>query len=218
MANIPIVKNILHANENIALENQQLFKAKGVVVINLLSSPGAGKTTLLEKTIAMLNAETAIGVIEGDIQSVLDSERIGRLGVPVIQINTDGGCHLDANMIKAALPNVNLESIKILFIENVGNLVCPAEFGLGEDMKVVVLSVAEGDEKPLKYPLAFRESKALVINKTDLVPFTNFDMEKARGYSLRINPELEIFEVSCYTGEGLDRWAQWLKGRAGCAA
>lgn len=218
MTNIPIVKNILQANESIALENQQLFKAKGLLVINLLSSPGAGKTALLEKTIEMLNAETAIGVIEGDIQSVLDSERIGRLGVPVIQINTEGGCHLDANMIKAALPNLNLQGINILFIENVGNLVCPAEFSLGEDMKVLLLSVAEGDEKPLKYPLAFRESKALVINKSDLLPFTNFDTEKAKSCSLKINPKLEIFETSCYTGEGLDRWVEWLKAQACCSS
>lgn len=211
MMKIPIVKNILRANENIALENQHFFKGKGLMVINLLSSPGAGKTTLLEKTIEMLNGKIGIGVIEGDIQSTLDSERIGRLGVPVVQINTEGGCHLDANMIKTALPDLNIQGINILFIENVGNLICPAEFSLGEDMKVMLLSVAEGDEKPLKYPLAFRESKALVINKIDLLPFTNFHMEKAKEHSLKINPKLEIFEISCYTGEGMDRWIQWLK-------
>jgi len=211
MVKIPIVKNILRANENIALENKRFFKEKRLLVINLLSSPGAGKTTLLEKTIEMLGGEIGIGVIEGDMQSTLDSERIQRLGVPVVQINTEGGCHLDANMVKAALPDLNVQGINVLFIENVGNLICPSELSLGEDMKVMLLSVTEGDDKPLKYPLAFRESKALVINKIDLLPFTNFRMERAKEYSLKINPRLEIFETSCYTGEGLDRWIQWLK-------
>lgn len=214
MVNIPIVRNILQANENIASENRQFFKENGLLVINLISSPGAGKTTFLEKTIEMLNGEMRIGVIEGDIQSTLDSERIEKCGAPVVQINTEGGCHLDANMIKAALPDLKVQMIDILFIENVGNLVCPAEFSLGEDMKVMLLSVAEGDDKPSKYPLAFRESKALVINKSDLLPFTNFHTEKAKQYSLDINPKLEIFETSCYTGEGLNRWIQWLKIQA----
>ncbi|HEX9859987.1 MAG TPA: hydrogenase nickel incorporation protein HypB, partial [Nitrospirota bacterium] len=169
------------------------------------------KTTLLEKTIAALKDRYAIGVIEGDVATTADAERIEKAGVPVVQINTGSACHLDGSMIRGALEEFDLDSLDLLIVENVGNLVCPAEFNLGERHKVMLLSVAEGDDKPLKYPLMFRESTALVINKTDLIPYTNFDMDKATKDSLSINPALNIMPVSCRSGEGLDAWYGWLE-------
>jgi hydrogenase nickel incorporation protein HypB len=178
-----------------------------------MSSPGAGKTTLLENTIRHLRNETRVGVIEGDIQTSSDAERIMEAGATAVQINTDGACHLDANMIKAALPSINMEAIDILFIENVGNLVCPAEFDLGEDNKVMMLSVAEGDDKPEKYPLMFHEASVLLINKIDLLPYVSFDMDRVRAVVLKINPHIEIFGISCVTEEGLDGWHKWILDR-----
>ena len=174
---VAVVKNILEANQRIAAENRQAFDERGLLVINLMSSPGAGKTTLLEKTIHLLKEEWKVGVVEGDIQSTYDAERIGKTGAPVVQINTGGACHLDSNMVREALKTLELGNLNLLFIENVGNLVCPAEFQLGEHFKAMILSVAEGDDKPLKYPLMFQESRVLLINKIDLLPFLRLQRE-----------------------------------------
>ena len=207
---ISVVKNILEANQRIAEENRQCFSQNKLLVINLMSSPGAGKTSLLEKTILGLKSRFRIGVVEGDIQSTYDAERIGQTGAPAVQINTGGACHLDSNMVQEALKNLDLADLDLLFIENVGNLVCPAEFSLGEDFKAMILSVAEGDDKPLKYPLMFHESKVLLINKIDLLPFCDCNPDLIEERARKINPNLIIFRVSCRTGEGLDRWTDWL--------
>ncbi len=210
---IQVVTDILAANDRIAEENRRLFAAKRVYVINLMSSPGAGKTSLVEKTILALRDRFRIGVVEGDIQSTADAERVAALDTPVVQINTGGGCHLDANMVREALPGLDLDSLNLLIVENVGNLVCPAEFQVGEDAKVMILSTPEGADKPLKYPLIFTESQVMLLNKIDLLPHLDFDLEKARRASLALNPSLEIFAVSCRTGEGLSAWFDWLAGR-----
>jgi len=207
---IPIVRNILEVNDRIAEEHRRLFDHHNLLVLNLMSSPGAGKTTLLENTIGELKKKMRVGVIEGDIQTSADAERIVQSGAVAVQINTDGACHLDANMIKVALPAMNLGEVDLLFIENVGNLVCPAEFDLGEDSKVMMLSVTEGDDKPEKYPLMFHEASVLLINKIDLLPYVNFDMNRAREAVIRINPDIEILEISCQTRQGLDSWFQWI--------
>ena len=207
---ITVVKNILEANERIAEENRKLFQEKRVTVINLMSSPGAGKTSLLERTIDTLGNRIRIGVVEGDIESTQDAERISKKGVQVVQINTGGACHLDGNMVRDALPAFDLSKLDLLVVENVGNLVCPAEFNMGEDHKVMILSVAEGDDKPAKYPLMFHESSVLLINKVDLLPYVDCSVERIKEVSLGIHPKLEIFEISCKTGEGIDRWSEWL--------
>jgi len=212
---VKVLANILGANDRVAEENSRMFKENGVFVINIMSSPGAGKTTLLEKTLAALKDKYRIGVIEGDVATAADAERIEALGVPVVQINTGEMCHLDGSMIREALPEFDLKALDLLIVENVGNLVCPAEFKVGEDHKVMLLSVAEGDDKPKKYPLMFHESSVLIINKTDLLPYTNFDMAKATSDSLGINPRLSIYPVSCRTGEGLDAWYGWLEANLG---
>jgi len=208
---VKVVRNILEANDRIAELNRELFRSSGVFVLNLMSSPGAGKTTLLERTIEALSDRLRIGVIEGDIQSSHDAERIARKNVPVVQINTGGACHLDGNMIRETLPEFNLKDLDLLVVENVGNLVCPAEFKVGEDLKVMILSVAEGDDKPSKYPLMFRESGVLLVNKIDLLPYVDCSLDKIREDSLRINPALTLFPVSCKTGEGLGAWVSWLE-------
>ena len=207
---LKVVSKILDANERIAQENQRIFKDAGVYVINLMSSPGAGKTSLLEKTIQKLSGTVTVGVIEGDITGSDDARRIDNLGVPVVQINTGGACHLDANMINEVVMDLPLKDLRILFIENVGNLVCPAEFKVGEDIKVMILSLTEGDDKPLKYPLMFQESSALIVNKIDLEPLLTVDVQKIRRDALSLNPSIRIFEVSCKTGEGIEEWAKWL--------
>lgn len=214
MAKVKVFTRILEANERIALENHTLFETAGVFVINLMSAPGAGKTTLLEKTLEG-NSGLKIGVIEGDIAGTDDAERIERMGAPVVQINTGGACHLDANMINEVLKDLPLNELDLLFVENVGNLVCPAEFKVGEDIKVMLLSITEGHDKPLKYPLMFQESTALVLNKIDLAPYTDVDISKIRKDALSLNPDLQIFEMSCRTGEGLPEWLGWLKSTAG---
>lgn len=210
---VSVVRDILEANERIARQNRELFKKNKLLVINLMSSPGAGKTTLLERTIDALKDDLIMGVIEGDIQSTQDAERIAQKGIKAVQINTQGACHLDGNMIRDALEAFDLGELQLLIVENVGNLVCPAEFNVGEDYKVMILSVTEGDDKPTKYPLMFRESKVLIINKIDLLPHVDCRVEKIMEDSRKINPELEIFQVSCKTGEGLDKWFKWLKER-----
>ncbi|MBF0558893.1 MAG: hydrogenase nickel incorporation protein HypB [Nitrospirae bacterium] len=208
---LKVASKILDANDRIAQDNRRIFSDAGVFVINLMSSPGAGKTSLLEKTIAGLKKSLDIGVIEGDITGTDDAERINRLGVPVVQINTGGACHLDANMINVVLPDLPLDELDLLVIENVGNLVCPAEFKVGEDVKIMILSIAEGHDKPLKYPLMFQESTALIINKIDLRPFLDVDVDKIRKDALSLNPSIKIFELSCKTGEGVDQWIAWLQ-------
>lgn len=207
---VKVVTRILEANDRIAEENRKRFQDAGVYVVNLMGAPGAGKTSLLERTIRELKPHLKIGVIEGDIVGSDDAERIGALDVPVVQINTGGACHLDANMINEVLDELPLKELDMVIIENVGNLVCPAEFKVGEDMKMMVLSIAEGHDKPLKYPLMFQESSALVLNKIDLLPYMNTDMNKVRNDSLALNPKLKIFEVSCASGTGIDAWVQWL--------
>ena len=207
---IKMVSRILEANDRIASENRKKFNEADVYVINLMSAPGAGKTSLIEQTIKALHKNLSMGVIEGDIAGTDDAQRIESLGIPVIQINTGSACHLDANMINDVIDDLPLKDLELLVVENVGNLVCPAEFKIGEDMKVMILSVAEGDDKPLKYPLMFQESSALVRNKIDLLPYLNADIEKIRKDSLSLNPSLNIFEVSCKTGDGLSHWTEWL--------
>jgi len=207
---ISVVKNILEANQRIAEENRLRFSQNRVLVINLMSSPGAGKTSLLEKTIQSPKNDFRVGVVEGDIQSTYDAERIGQTGAPVVQINTGGACHLDSNMVQEALRNLEVSKLDLLFIENVGNLVCPAELNLGEDFKAMILSVAEGDDKPLKYPLMFHESKILLINKIDLLPFCECNPDLIEERARKINPGLVIFRISCRTGKGLDHWTDWL--------
>jgi hydrogenase nickel incorporation protein HypB len=208
---ISVVSRILEANDRLAAENRKLFEHTHTRVLNLMSAPGAGKTTLLVKTIPALAGSLRVGVVEGDIQGTHDAEQVGALGVPVVQINTGGACHLDANMVAEAVAGLPLEEIDLLFIENVGNLVCPAEFNVGEHAKVMLLSLSEGHDKPLKYPLMFQESQALIINKMDLVPHVDADPEIIRRDALSLNPNLSIFEVSCKTGRGVDEWAAWLK-------
>ena len=210
---ISVVRDILEANERIAQQNRDLFIKNGLLVINLMSSPGAGKTSLLEKTIDNLKDNIKIGVIEGDIQSTHDAEKIASKGIPTVQINTGGACHLDGNMIRDTFKEFDFKLMDLLVVENVGNLVCPAEFKMGEDYKIMILSVTEGDDKPSKYPLMFHESRVLLINKIDLLPYVDCSLEKIKADSLKINPDITIFQISCKTGEGLEGWYNWLRER-----
>jgi len=207
---IKVVKDILNANEQIAERNRQLFDSNKVFTVNLMSSPGAGKTSLVLETIRRLKDKTRVGVIEGDIKSSLDAEAIGKECVPVIQINTGGECHLDANMLSSALSNMPLQDIELLLIENVGNLVCPAEFTLGEHKKVLISSTPEGDDKPFKYPLMFNIVNAVLINKIDLLPHLKFDTQGFSQAVRGINEKVEIFPISCTTGQGIQEWVSWL--------
>ena len=207
---VSLVTNILKANERIAEQNKQLFDEKGILVINMMSAPGAGKTTLIEHTINALKDKYRIAVIEGDIQSTYDADKIAATGVQVVQINTGGACHLDGNMIRETFPQFDLDAIDLLIVENVGNLVCPAEFKMGEDFKVLLLSVPEGDDKPMKYPLMFRVCDAALLNKIDLLPHLDYDKEAAIQNILQVNPQMPIFEISARTEEGVDSWIQWL--------
>jgi len=211
---ISVVRDILEANERIAQQNRDLFDENRLLVINLMSSPGAGKTSLLERSISALKEDLRMGVIEGDIQSSQDAERIAQAGIPVVQINTGGACHLDGNMIRDTFGEFSFKDLDLLVVENVGNLVCPAEFKVGEDFKVMILSVTEGDDKPTKYPLMFHESSVLLINKIDLLPYVDCSVKKIKEDALKINPDLAIFEISCKTGEGLEDWYDWIRGRA----
>jgi hydrogenase nickel incorporation protein HypB len=210
---VPVVRNILQANERLAAENRSRFDAAGMFVVNLMSSPGAGKTSLLEKTIEALAPRMGIAVIEGDLQSSYDAERIQKKGVQAVQINTEGGCHLDGNMVQIALDALDLAGIELLIIENVGNLVCPAEFNLGEHEKITILSVAEGDDKPIKYPLMFQICSALLVNKIDLLPYCDCDIEKIRKTARQLNPAGKVFEISCRTGEGFGPWLSWIENK-----
>lgn len=202
--------DILSDNNNLAQVNRQFLEERKVLCLNLVSSPGSGKTSILEKTIGALIPSRKIAVIEGDQQTLLDAERIEKSGAPAIQINTGSGCHLDARMVGSAMKKLELESGSVLFIENVGNLVCPALFDLGEFKRVVVISVTEGDDKPLKYPYMFQTSHLCLINKSDLLPYVDFDTEKTMKYALSVNPDLEFILVSAKTGEGMEQWYAWL--------
>lgn len=202
---------VLAENDKVAQENREMFNQKNMLVLNLVSSPGSGKTTLLCETIKKLMGSVEMTVIEGDQQTVNDAERIRSTGCKALQINTGEGCHLEAEMIKTALEALKPEDNSILFIENVGNLVCPAAFDLGEDCKVVVLSVTEGEDKPIKYPDMFKASKVMLLNKVDLLPYIDFNVEKCKEYAKRVNPEIEIIELSSTKDIGFEQWIDWLR-------
>lgn len=207
-----LARDLLRANTGLGRENRLLLDENGLAAINLISSPGAGKTTLLEQTIARLKGKVAVGVIEGDLYTARDAGRISALGAEAVQINTGGTCHLNAAMVARALEELPLDSLDLLFIENVGNLVCPAAFYLGEHCKAALLSVAEGSDKPAKYPEVFREAQVAVITKSDLLPYTDFDLAACTAELKDLNPELNIFVLSARTGDGMDGWLAWLKG------
>ena len=211
---IKLEKKVLSRNDILASELRDLFASENVAVMNMVSSPGSGKTSLLEKTLGSLSEKLSIGVIEGDIQTDNDAVRIAKTGVPVHQIQTGGACHLEAEMIRKALVHFSLKDLDLLIIENVGNLVCPSAFDLGEGMRVTLLSVTEGDDKPLKYPAMFRSADVMVINKMDLLPYTDFDVEKVIRHAMSLNPEIEVLKVSCRTGEGLDEWSGFVRSFA----
>ena len=211
---VVVKADILGRNESAAAENAALFAQHGIYALNLLGSPGSGKTSLLEQTLKELGTDLRMAVIEGDLFTSKDAVRIEACGAPVVQINTSGGCHLDAAMVAAALDQLDLAALDLLIIENVGNLVCPAEFALGEDAKAVVLSITEGDDKPLKYPLIFKESAAALLNKVDILPYTNFDMASACADIRALHPGIAVLPVSCRTGEGLSAWYAWLRAQA----
>ncbi|MBM4451922.1 MAG: hydrogenase nickel incorporation protein HypB [Chloroflexi bacterium] len=212
---IQVLKDITSANDAIAAQNQELLGKHHILALNVMSSPGAGKTSLILNTIARLRSKLSIAVIEGDIASKVDADKIGKEGIPVVQINTGGGCSLEATMVSSALPRLPLEKTDVLFIENVGNLVCPATFALGEHKKLVIASIPEGDDKPTKYPIMFAEADVVVINKLDLLPYVDFDLAHFRKVVKGLNPGVQIFEVSCKTGEGLDAWCSWLANEVG---
>lgn len=205
--------DILEANEQMADHNREHFKEHGVYVVNLMSAPGAGKTSVLEETIRRLKNDYSLGVIEGDLMTTIDADRISALGAPAYQITTGSVCHLDARMIHNALHSFNVDGLDLLFIENVGNLVCPAEFYLGEDLRVMVYSVVEGADKPKKYPVMFHESEAVLLNKIDLALYSGVNLDELRRHVLEVSPDTVIFPISCRTGEGLEAWIDWLKRR-----
>jgi len=210
---IKIVKKVMDANMTVAEQNRKLFRDNRVFVMNVMSSPGSGKTTLLEKTLARLAPEIRAAIIVGDVSTTHDAERLARSGAPVVQVNTDefgGDCHLAAHVIAKALENFNLSQLDLMIIENVGNLVCPAEFDIGEDVKAVVLSVTEGEDKPVKYPLMFRVSHVAVLNKIDLLPHLDYDRQAALNYIRQINSDMPIFELSAKTDVGMDAWLNWI--------
>jgi hydrogenase nickel incorporation protein HypB len=208
---IEVEKDILSNNQMLAERNRGFFEAKNILAINLVSSPGSGKTTLLETTLRDLQDELTFSVIEGDQQTFNDANRIDALNIPVVQINTGKGCHLDSEMVYNAFKKLDLQNNSVLMIENVGNLVCPAMFDLGEKFRVVIISTTEGEDKPIKYPDMFMASQICLINKTDLLPYLDFNVEKLKEYALRVNPRLQFFEVSATTGDGISAWYHWLK-------
>ncbi len=215
---VEVEQDILYENNLLAQRNRGYFDAKNILALNLVSSPGSGKTSLLEKTLTGIKNEFTCYVIEGDQQTSRDADRIHATGTKVAQINTGKGCHLDAHMVLHALQGMKPANDAILFIENVGNLVCPAMFDLGEKERVVIISVTEGDDKPIKYPDMFHTSSLCIINKIDLLPYVSFDLEKAKDYARQVNPSLQFIELSCTTGEGMNAWYQWLKEKAAVPA
>jgi hydrogenase nickel incorporation protein HypB len=213
---IKVVRRVLDINEKMAMQNRSIFAAKGIFVLNVMSSPGSGKTTMLEKTLAQIASQIKSAVIVGDICTTNDADRLAVSGVPVVQINTDefgGDCHLAAHVIEKAVGGLNLDDIDLLIVENVGNLVCPAEFDIGEDARAVVLSVTEGEDKPAKYPLMFRECEVALLNKVDLLPYLDYDKQKAIDFIHQVHPGMPVFEISAKTGEGFGPWIEWLKGK-----
>lgn len=210
---VEVEQDILQENNLLAQRNRGFFEGRNILAINLVSSPGSGKTSLLERTLTDLKSALNFAVIEGDQQTTNDADRIHATGTKVTQINTGKGCHLDAHMVLHAVQGMKLQPDSVLFIENVGNLVCPAMFDLGEQERAVVISVTEGDDKPLKYPDMFHSSTLCIINKIDLLPYVKFDVEKAKEYARKVNPKLEIIELSCTTGEGMSQWYDWLKAK-----
>jgi hydrogenase nickel incorporation protein HypB len=213
MKRIEVIQNVLEANETIASRNQQLLDKHKVFVINIMSAPGAGKTSLILQTLARLKGRLNVAVIEGDVASTVDAEKVQSEAKAVVQINTRNmpeSCSLMAAMIEAALKDMPLDDIGLILIENVGNLICPAEFTLGEHKRVVVSSLPEGDDKPIKYPLIFADADAVIINKMDLLPYVDFDIAAFRRSITGLNPEVEVFQLSCKTGEGIERWCSWI--------
>lgn len=210
---IKIMRNILDRNQNKAAEVRKLLASEKVMMVNIISSPGAGKTTLLEKTCEEVGREFRIGVIEGDITTDRDARRLKKYDIPIVVINTEGGCHLDSHSISKVLGSFTLRDIDVLFVENVGNLICPSQFDLGETFKLALVSVAEGDDKPAKYPMLFREAEAVILNKTDLIPYTNFNIDKFRSDLRDINARVPLFEVSCTRGENMKMWYDWIRMR-----
>ncbi len=208
---IDVQKDVLTENHLLAESNRDFFNTREITALNLVSSPGSGKTTILENTITAIKSEISQAVIEGDQQTMRDAERIDKTGVPVVQVNTGTGCHLDAHMIQHAIQKLDLQSKSILFIENVGNLVCPALFDLGEAMKIVIISVTEGDDKPQKYPHMFDAASICIINKIDLLPYVDFNVDQCKKFALEVNYRLKFFELSAKTGDGMDNWIAWLK-------
>jgi hydrogenase nickel incorporation protein HypB len=212
-----VQENVLDANDTLARANRDLFDRAGTYTINMMSSPGAGKTALLERTLERLRGKLRLGVLEGDVQTTLDADRLARFHIPLVQVNTDPGfggeCHLDANMVRSGLGELPLEDIDALIIENVGNLVCPAEFRVGEDVRVMVYSVTEGEEKPLKYPLMFRSADLVLVNKVDLLEHLDFDLEQFLGNLDAVNPGVRTVLTSARTGQGVDEWCDWLGQR-----
>ena len=208
---IKVVQNVLAANDAIASENRELLARKHVVALNVMGSPGTGKTSLLEQTVQILQGRCKIGVIEGDMATNYDAERIAKLEVPVVQVATGGECHLDAPMVKEALANLDLDALDVVIVENVGNLVCPAEYDLGETKKVVVSSLAEGDDKVEKYPLMFRIADVVVLNKMDLADMVDFDVERFEARLKDINPQAAFFCLSCRAGHGAANWVEWVR-------
>ena len=208
---VPVIRNLLEANDTIARQLKIIFSTRRILVLNLISSPGAGKTTLLERTLTDLKDEFGMAVIEGDLQTDNDARRVAATGAQAVQINTDGGCHLSSSMVLEALGSLDLDNVDILFIENVGNLVCPVEFDCGEDHKIALLSVAEGDDKPEKYPLLFNLAAVMVLNKIDLLPYVDFRTDVAERFAKKLNADLIVLPVSCRSGEGLENWYAWLR-------
>ena len=211
MSIVTVERKVLEKNNELAAHNRNILRRRGLFVINVVSSPGSGKTSILERTLEHLKGKINVAVIEGDVQTDFDAQRVAKFGVPVVQIVTNGGCHLDAKLVQDALANINLDGIQLLIIENVGNLVCPANYDLGENVKVVVASTTEGDDKPMKYPAMFRNASVLIINKTDLLPYVNCKLIELKTNALCINPKLKVFETSCTTKQGIGDWCAWLE-------
>ncbi len=209
---IKVLENVLKVNEELAKRNRDFFKEKNIYSLNIMSSPGSGKTSLIVETLKRIKKDIKTAVIVGDYTGKIDAKRIGKLKIPTLQIET-ASCHLDANMLSQALKNMDLEKINLLFIENVGNLICPAEYKLGVNKNIVILSTPEGSDKPLKYPLMFSISDVLIINKIDLLGSLDFDIQKVKSTILKLNPEIKNFSLSCKTGEGIDNWTIWLKSQ-----
>ncbi|MCU0455894.1 MAG: hydrogenase nickel incorporation protein HypB [Bacteroidales bacterium] len=210
---IRVMRNILDRNQNRANEVRRLLAEEKVLMVNIISSPGAGKTTLLERTLGELNTKFRIGIIEGDITTDRDARRLQKFNIPITLINTEGGCHLDSHSISKVLDTFSLKDLDVIFVENVGNLVCPSQFDLGENFKLAVVSTAEGDDKPAKYPMLFREARAVLLNKVDLIPYTNFRMLNFRKDMEKINRNIPVFELSCTRGDGLGAWFEWISSR-----